>query len=68
MAEGSDVDYWSLVTIIGPLLLLAVIIWAIARNRSRKGNEAPPEVTESATRENYREEQRDHERDPGSGL
>ena len=68
MAEGSDVNYWSLVTIIGPLLLLGIIIWAIARNRSRKDNKAPMETTERATRENYQKEQDAHEGEPGSGL
>ena len=26
---------WSLVTIVGPLLLIAAIIWAVLRNRNR---------------------------------
>ena len=67
MAEGSDVNYWLLI-LIGAFILLAILGWAIARNRSRSGNEAPMETTERATRENYEEEHRDHERDPGSGL
>ena len=28
---------WSLVTILGPLLLIAAIVWAVLRNRSRDG-------------------------------
>lgn len=68
MAEGSDVDYWGLVTIIGPLLLLGIIIWAIARNRSRKDNKARMDTTERATRENYQREHDAHEGEPGSGL
>ena len=65
MAEGSDVNYWTLVTIIGPILLLGVMIWAFTRNKKSK---VDPEVTERATRENYAAEQRDHERDGHSGL
>jgi hypothetical protein len=65
MAEGSDVNYWTLVTIIGPILLLGVMIWAFTRNRKSK---IDPEVTERATRDLYKEEQRAHERDGNSGL
>ncbi|GAA4023863.1 hypothetical protein GCM10022280_25810 [Sphingomonas swuensis] len=65
MAEGSDVSYWSLVTIVGPIVLLAVLIWVFAKNRKSK---IDPEVTERATRENYAAEQREHERDGHSGL
>ena len=65
MAEGSDVNYWTLVTILGPLLLLAVMIYAFTRNKKSK---IDPEVTERATRENYAAEQRDHEQDGKSGL
>ena len=28
---------WSLVTILGPLLLIAVIVWAVLTNRNRAG-------------------------------
>lgn len=65
MAEGSDVNYWTLVTVLGPILLLGVMIWAFTRNRKSK---VDPEVTDRATREVYREEQRLHERDGNSGL
>lgn len=65
MTETSSTDYWSLVTIIGPLLLLAVIVWAVARNRTSKSSE---NRTEQATRDLYREEQRANEQDPSSGL
>ncbi len=65
MAEGSDVDYWTLVTILGPLILLGIIVWAIMRNKKAPVDR---DVTERGTREVYREEQRIHERDPGSGL
>lgn len=65
MAEGSDVNYWLLVTVLGPLLLVAVMAWAFLKNKKSK---VDPEVTERATRENYAAEQRDHERDGNSGL
>ena len=65
MAEGSDVNYWTLVTIIGPIILLGVMIWAFTRNRKSK---IDPEVTERATHDLYKEEQRMHERDGNSGL
>ncbi|GAA4000390.1 hypothetical protein [Sphingomonas humi] len=65
MAEGSDVNYWTLVTIVGPIILLGVMIWVLTRNRKSK---IDPEITERATRENYAAEQREHERDPNSGL
>jgi hypothetical protein len=67
MAEGSDVDYWTLVTFIGPLLLLAVIVWATVRNR-KSSSASSLERTEEGTREVYREEQRIHENDKTSGL
>jgi hypothetical protein len=65
MAEGSDVNYWTLVTILGPIILLAVMIWAFTRNKKSK---IDPEVTDRATHEIYKEEQRIHERDGNSGL
>ena len=65
MGDGNDVNYWTLVTIIGPLLLLAVIAWAFLRN---KKSDIDPNITEEGTRRVYREEQRIHEKDPSSGL
>ena len=67
MAEGSDVNYWLLI-LIGAFVLLAILGWAISRNRSDRGNRAPHSTTEQATRDNYEDEHRAHERDPGSGL
>jgi hypothetical protein len=51
--------------IIGPLLLLAVIAWAMLRNRQARG---PGEVerTERATRELYRQEDAAHGSDGDS--
>ena len=65
MAEGSDVNYWLLVTVLGPLLLVAVMAWAFVKNKKSK---VDPDVTERATRENYAAEQREHEQDGKSGL
>ena len=48
---------WTLLTIVGPLVLLLVIAWAVLRSRrsSRSGND-----TEAATRRVYEEEEREH--------
>ena len=67
MTEGSDVNYWSLVTIIGPLLLLAVIAWVVLRSKKR-GAEMNQRETEEGTRRLYQKEQDAHEGEPGSGL
>lgn len=67
MAEGSDVNYWSLVTIIGPLVLLAVIVWLVVKSKSR-GVESSTRETEEGTKRLYRKEQEAHEGEPGSGL
>ena len=48
---------WSLLTIVGPLLLLVVIAWAVLRNRKSRGTEAE---SEAATRRLYEEEDRAH--------
>ena len=64
MGDGSDVNYWNLI-FIGAMLLGAVILWAMLRNR--KSN-VDPRTTEEGTRQVYREEQRIHEKDPSSGL
>ncbi len=48
---------WSIITIVGPLLLIAVLAWAVLRNRSSRSS---IEETEQATRELYREEDRAH--------
>ena len=34
---------WSLLTVIGPLLLAAVILWALLRNRTSRADEARSE-------------------------
>lgn len=56
----------TLMTIVGPVILFGLLIWA-ARSRRTKAGEAPPSVTERATHANYeREEQR--RRDGTDGL
>ena len=46
---------WGIVTIVGPLLLAAVLLWVLLRNRTsgKRGDER----TEQATRDLYREEE-----------
>lgn len=49
---------WTLITIIGPLFLAAVLLWAVFRQR--KDTPRDEQRTEQATRELYREEDRAH--------
>lgn len=51
-----DEFWWSLMTIVGPIILLVLLIWVVVRSQRRKG-EAPREVTERATRQEYAEEE-----------
>ena len=55
---------WSLLTIVGPLLLAVVIIVAVLRNRSSKD---VIDRSEAATRDLYREEDRLHRDDDDEG-
>ena len=48
---------WSLLTIVGPLILLVVIAWALLRNRR---SQVSDEESEAATRRVYAEEDREH--------
>ena len=48
---------WATMTIVGVLILAAVMLWASSRNRSSKGR---TEDTEAATRRVYEEEDREH--------
>jgi len=55
-------NLWAVATFLGPVLLAAVILWAIARNRKQR----PEEIarTERATHDEYvREDREDHERE-----
>jgi hypothetical protein len=46
---------WGLITIVGPILLLIVLAWAVLRNRRSKTRK---DVTEAGTRRVYEEEER----------
>lgn len=48
---------WALMTIVGAVVLAAVIVWAMLRNRSPRRDAAD---TEAATRRVYEEEEREH--------
>ena len=45
---------WAILNIVGPLLLAAVLLWALLRNRKSRRSEGE---TEQATRDLYREEE-----------
>ncbi len=49
--EGS----WGLATIVGPIVLLALFIWVIVRNKSSRVSK---DVTDAATRANYKADDR----------
>lgn len=49
---------WGIITIIGPLLLAAVLLWAMLRNRKSRPDEI--DRTEAGTRNLYREEDAAH--------
>ena len=51
-----DETLLGMMEIVGPLILLAILIWVVLRNRRAKG-EPPMSVTEQATRQEYREEE-----------
>ena len=55
---------WTLLTIIGPLLLAVVIVIAVLRNRVSKD---VADRSERATRDLYREEDRAHRDDDDEG-
>ena len=57
---------WSLLTIVGPILLFIVLLWAVLRNRRAKPEDI--ERTEQATRELYKEEDAAHRRDNDFGT
>ena len=51
-----DETMWSLIDIVGPIILLVLLIWVVVRSRSRKG-EPSQDVTERATRDAYAQEE-----------
>lgn len=50
---------WGIINILGPLLLIIVLAWAMLRNRKAKGG-VTEEETERATRDLYRQEDATH--------
>ena len=50
---------WGIITIVGPILLALVLIWALLRNR-KKSRPSDINRTEQATRDLYREENAAH--------
>ena len=46
--------HWAILNIVGPLLLAAVLLWALLRNRKSRRSDSD---TEQATRDLYREEE-----------
>ena len=51
---------WGIINIVGPLLLAAVLLWALLRNRKSK---ADVDRSEQATREGYDREEEARRRD-----
>ncbi len=52
-----DETLWTLMTIVGPLILLVLLLWLVMRGR-RRGDQPRPGVTEAGTRNAYAEEER----------
>jgi hypothetical protein len=48
---------WAIINIVGPLLLAAILLWALLRNRRSRKDGADPDRTEQATRDLYRDEE-----------
>ena len=46
---------WGIINIVGPLLLAAVLLWVLLRNRKTRRSDV--ERSEQATRDLYREEE-----------
>ena len=57
---------WAILNIVGPLLLLVALAWALLRNRKSKPKDI--ERTEAATRDLYREEDAAHRDDNTLGT
>jgi hypothetical protein len=55
MKMNSGGALWAVMNIVGPLLLVVVLAWALMRNR--KSKQADIDRTERATRDLYREEE-----------
>ena len=46
---------WGIINIVGPVLLAAVLLWVLLRNRKARGRDV--DRTEQGTRDLYREEE-----------
>ena len=57
---------WGLLTIIGPVLLGAVLLWALLRNR--KASPREDDRTEAATRDLYQREEAARRREDDDGA
>jgi hypothetical protein len=55
---------WSIITIVGPLILAVVLLWVFLRNRKDPGN---PDLTERATHDVYDEEEKKRREEDGDG-
>jgi hypothetical protein len=53
---------WSIMTIVGPLILAAVLLWALMRNRK---DPIDPDRTERATHDVYDEEEKARREEDG---
>jgi hypothetical protein len=63
--DGGGIN-WSLITIVGPLLLALVVLWALLKNR--KSSRSDIERTEQATRDLYKKEDAAHRDDNTMGT
>ncbi|MDP9413993.1 MAG: hypothetical protein M3Q08_07850 [Pseudomonadota bacterium] len=57
---------WSIIVIVGPLLMVLVFAWAVMKNRKSSRREI--DRTEHATRELYRQEDNAHRNDDTLGT
>jgi len=48
-----DESMWTIIDIVGPVILLIVLVWLVLRNRSNRSSDR----TESGTRDVYAEEE-----------
>ena len=53
---------WSIITIVGPLILVVVLLWAVMRNKTEK---VDPGRTEKATHDVYDEEEKARREEDG---
>ena len=51
-----DETMWTLMDIVGPVILLVLLVWVVLKAR-RGRNEPPKDVTERATRDAYAQEE-----------